>query len=44
MTARGEYVRLDDIALDFPPLIIPPLLIGGTGPQTVSLAGNSPTG
>ncbi len=39
VTARGEYVRLDDVALDFPPLIIPPLLIGGTGPRTVSLAG-----
>jgi alkanesulfonate monooxygenase SsuD/methylene tetrahydromethanopterin reductase-like flavin-dependent oxidoreductase (luciferase family) len=39
VTARGRYVRLDDVALDFPPLIIPPLLIGGIGPRTVSLAG-----
>lgn len=32
-------MRLDEVALDFPPLVTPPLLIGGTGPRTVSLAG-----
>jgi alkanesulfonate monooxygenase SsuD/methylene tetrahydromethanopterin reductase-like flavin-dependent oxidoreductase (luciferase family) len=39
VTTRGQYVRLDDVALDFPPLIVPPLLVGGIGPRTVSLAG-----
>jgi alkanesulfonate monooxygenase SsuD/methylene tetrahydromethanopterin reductase-like flavin-dependent oxidoreductase (luciferase family) len=39
VTTHGQYVRLDDVALDFPPLIIPPLLIGGIRPHTVSLAG-----
>jgi alkanesulfonate monooxygenase SsuD/methylene tetrahydromethanopterin reductase-like flavin-dependent oxidoreductase (luciferase family) len=39
ITASGEYVRLADVALDWPPLVIPPLLIGGTGPRTLALAG-----
>lgn len=39
VTVSGRYVRLDDVALDFPPLVIPPLLVGGTGPRTISLAG-----
>jgi len=39
VTTAGQYVRLDDVALDFPPLIVPPLLIGGIRPRTVSLAG-----
>jgi alkanesulfonate monooxygenase SsuD/methylene tetrahydromethanopterin reductase-like flavin-dependent oxidoreductase (luciferase family) len=39
VTTDGQYVRLDDVALDFPPLIIPPLLVGGIRPRTVSLAG-----
>jgi alkanesulfonate monooxygenase SsuD/methylene tetrahydromethanopterin reductase-like flavin-dependent oxidoreductase (luciferase family) len=39
VTTYGQYVQLDDVALDFPPLIVPPLLIGGIRPRTVSLAG-----
>jgi 5,10-methylenetetrahydromethanopterin reductase len=39
VTTRGQYVQLDDVALDFPPLIVPPLLIGGIRPRTVALAG-----
>ncbi len=39
VTTRGQYVRLDDVALDFPPLVMPSLLIGGIRPRTVSLAG-----
>ncbi len=39
VTTHGQYVRLDDVALDFPPLILPPLLIGGIRPRTVALAG-----
>jgi len=39
VTTHGQYVRLDDVALDFPPLIVPPLLVGGIRPRTVSLAG-----
>jgi alkanesulfonate monooxygenase SsuD/methylene tetrahydromethanopterin reductase-like flavin-dependent oxidoreductase (luciferase family) len=39
VTTHGQYVRLDDVALDYPPLNVPPLLIGGIRPRTVSLAG-----
>jgi alkanesulfonate monooxygenase SsuD/methylene tetrahydromethanopterin reductase-like flavin-dependent oxidoreductase (luciferase family) len=39
VTTHGQYVQLDDVVLDFPPLIVPPLLIGGIRPRTVSLAG-----
>ena len=35
----GRYVHLDDVALDWPPEVIPPLLVGGMRPRTVSLAG-----
>jgi alkanesulfonate monooxygenase SsuD/methylene tetrahydromethanopterin reductase-like flavin-dependent oxidoreductase (luciferase family) len=39
VTTHGQYVQLDDVALDYPPLIVPPLLIGGIRRRTVSLAG-----
>ena len=39
VTARGRYVNLDAVALDWPPAVVPPLLVGGIKPRTVSLAG-----
>ena len=39
VTTHGRYVHLDDVALDWPPSVVPPLLMGGIGPRTVSLAG-----
>jgi len=39
VTVAGDYVRLADVTLDWPPLVIPPLLIGGTGRKTLALAG-----
>src|SRR5580658_3595213 len=39
VTTSGRYVRLYDVALDYPPQAAPPLLIGGVGPRTVALAG-----
>jgi alkanesulfonate monooxygenase SsuD/methylene tetrahydromethanopterin reductase-like flavin-dependent oxidoreductase (luciferase family) len=39
VTVSGEYVRLAEVSLDWPPHDIPPLLIGGTGPRTLALAG-----
>ena len=39
VTAHGRYVHLDDVALDWPPAEVPPLLVGGIRPRTVSLAG-----
>jgi alkanesulfonate monooxygenase SsuD/methylene tetrahydromethanopterin reductase-like flavin-dependent oxidoreductase (luciferase family) len=35
----GRYVQLDDVTLDWPPAIVPPLLVGATGPRTLQLAG-----
>jgi alkanesulfonate monooxygenase SsuD/methylene tetrahydromethanopterin reductase-like flavin-dependent oxidoreductase (luciferase family) len=39
VTTYGRYVHLDGVALDWPPLVVPPLLVGGIRPRTVSLAG-----
>ena len=39
VTTRGRYVNLDSVALDWPPAMVPPLLVGGIRPRTVSLAG-----
>jgi alkanesulfonate monooxygenase SsuD/methylene tetrahydromethanopterin reductase-like flavin-dependent oxidoreductase (luciferase family) len=36
---EGRYVRLRDVALDWPPASPPPLMLGGRGPKTVRLAG-----
>jgi alkanesulfonate monooxygenase SsuD/methylene tetrahydromethanopterin reductase-like flavin-dependent oxidoreductase (luciferase family) len=35
----GRYVRLQDVALDWPPAQPPELLVAGRGPKTVALAG-----
>ncbi|MCY7341984.1 MAG: LLM class flavin-dependent oxidoreductase [Pseudonocardia sp.] len=35
----GRYVHLDDVALDWPPRQVPPLLLGARGPKTLRLAG-----
>ena len=39
VTVSGQYVRLSDVALDWPPAIVPPLLVGARGPKTLALAG-----
>jgi alkanesulfonate monooxygenase SsuD/methylene tetrahydromethanopterin reductase-like flavin-dependent oxidoreductase (luciferase family) len=39
VTAHGRYVHLDRVGLDWPPGVVPPLLVGGIRPRTVSLAG-----
>jgi 5,10-methylenetetrahydromethanopterin reductase len=39
VSAAGRYVRLEDVALDWPPPSPPPLLLGGFGPRTLALAG-----
>jgi alkanesulfonate monooxygenase SsuD/methylene tetrahydromethanopterin reductase-like flavin-dependent oxidoreductase (luciferase family) len=39
VTVSGQYVRLDDVALDWPPATVPPLLVGARGPKTLALAG-----
>lgn len=39
VTTAGRCVTLDDVALDWPPSTPPPLLVGGTGPKSLALAG-----
>lgn len=39
VTVDGRYVRLADVRLDWPPQQRVPVLIGGTGPKTLALAG-----
>jgi alkanesulfonate monooxygenase SsuD/methylene tetrahydromethanopterin reductase-like flavin-dependent oxidoreductase (luciferase family) len=39
VTVAGRYVRLDRVALDWPPAQVPPLLVGARGPKTLRLAG-----
>src|SRR5262245_3513065 len=38
VTVSGRYVRLSDVALDWPPPTAPPLLVGAEGPRTLRLA------
>ena len=39
VSVKGRYVTLDDVALDWPPLTEPALLLGGSGPKTLQLTG-----
>ena len=39
VTVSGQYVRLNGVALDWPPAAVPPLLVGARGPKTLTLAG-----
>jgi alkanesulfonate monooxygenase SsuD/methylene tetrahydromethanopterin reductase-like flavin-dependent oxidoreductase (luciferase family) len=39
VTVEGRYVRLDDVRLDWAPQQPVPVMIGGTGPKTLALAG-----
>lgn len=39
VSTNGRYVRLDRVALDWPPAEPPPLAMGGEGPRSVALAG-----
>ncbi|MDT0301807.1 LLM class flavin-dependent oxidoreductase [Streptomonospora wellingtoniae] len=39
VTTEGRYVRLDGVALDWPPATAPPLFTGALGPRTLRLAG-----
>jgi alkanesulfonate monooxygenase SsuD/methylene tetrahydromethanopterin reductase-like flavin-dependent oxidoreductase (luciferase family) len=39
VSAAGRYVRLDGVALDWPPLSPPDLLSAGEGPKTLRLSG-----
>ncbi len=38
VTVDGRYLRLDAVQLDWPPVVPPPVLLGGAGPKTLALA------
>jgi 5,10-methylenetetrahydromethanopterin reductase len=38
VSVDGRYVRLQDVALDWPPSPPPPLMLGGSGPKSVAQA------
>jgi len=44
LTTTGRYVRLDDVALDWPPETPVPVLAGATGPRTLRLSGEAADG
>lgn len=39
VSVAGRYVRLDDVALDRPPHVVPPIVAGVRGPRSLALAG-----
>jgi alkanesulfonate monooxygenase SsuD/methylene tetrahydromethanopterin reductase-like flavin-dependent oxidoreductase (luciferase family) len=39
VSTAGRYVTLDAVGLAWPPQIVPPVLVGGVGPRTLTLAG-----
>jgi alkanesulfonate monooxygenase SsuD/methylene tetrahydromethanopterin reductase-like flavin-dependent oxidoreductase (luciferase family) len=44
LTVEGRYVRLDDVALDWPPAAPVPVFAGATGPRSLRLAGEAADG
>ncbi|WP_440571185.1 LLM class flavin-dependent oxidoreductase [Streptomyces sp. KR2] len=44
LTVDGRYVRLDDVALDWPPTVPVPVHAGGLGPRTLRLTGEAADG
>ncbi|MEU0966917.1 LLM class flavin-dependent oxidoreductase [Streptomyces sp. NPDC005917] len=44
LTVDGRYVRLHDVALDWPPSDPVPILAGGEGPRTLRLTGEAADG
>jgi alkanesulfonate monooxygenase SsuD/methylene tetrahydromethanopterin reductase-like flavin-dependent oxidoreductase (luciferase family) len=44
LSADGRYVHLDDVALEWPPSVVPPVLAGAIGPRTLRLSGEAADG
>ncbi len=44
ITVQGRYVQLDNVALDWTPATVPAVIIGGFGPRTLRLAGETADG
>ncbi|MEJ3652070.1 LLM class flavin-dependent oxidoreductase [Actinomycetes bacterium KLBMP 9759] len=39
VSVDGRYVKLDDVALDWPPSSAPPVFVGAVGPRSLKLSG-----
>ncbi|MFJ4830289.1 LLM class flavin-dependent oxidoreductase [Streptomyces sp. NPDC088747] len=44
VSTDGRYVKLDGVALDWPPTEVPEVLTGATGPRTLRLSGEAADG
>lgn len=44
VSSGGSFVRLDQVALEAPPTVLPPILIGTTGPKGLAVASRSADG
>jgi alkanesulfonate monooxygenase SsuD/methylene tetrahydromethanopterin reductase-like flavin-dependent oxidoreductase (luciferase family) len=44
LSADGRYVHLDDVALEWPPSVVPQVLLGAIGPRTLRLSGEAADG
>lgn len=44
ITVAGRYVKLDDVQLQPPPAVVPPVLLGVRGPKSLALAGRCSEG
>ncbi|SEF87322.1 Flavin-dependent oxidoreductase, luciferase family (includes alkanesulfonate monooxygenase SsuD and methylene tetrahydromethanopterin reductase) [Thermomonospora echinospora] len=44
VTTDGRYVKLDGVALDWPPAEAPPVLAGASGPRSLRLSGEAADG
>ena len=44
LSVEGRYVTLDDVALDQPPEVVPPISVGVRGPKSLTLSGASADG
>lgn len=44
VTVEGRYVKLDGVALDWPPPAMPPILAGAIGPKSMRLVGEAADG
>lgn len=44
VTTDGQHVHLDDVKLEFPPEVAPPISLGVRGPKSLALSGRSADG
>lgn len=44
LSIEGRYVTLDDVALDQPPAVVPPVSVGVRGPKSLQLSGATADG